>query len=57
MSYREGYAHGREEVRREVAELKGLVRELAQALDVFADADDSLEVADLIERARKAGAP
>lgn len=41
----------------EIARLKALVRELAAALDVFADADDSLEVADLIARARKAGTP
>jgi hypothetical protein len=41
----------------EIARLKALVRELAQALDVFADADDSLEVEDLIRRAREASKP
>ena len=53
--FREGYAKGREEVLRELAQLRGLVRELAGALDHWADSKDDLVLADLIARARKAG--
>jgi anti-sigma factor RsiW len=45
------------ECNRRLEALRALVRELAQALDIFADADDSLEVADLITRARAASPP
>lgn len=42
---------------KEIVMLKALVRELAGALDIFADACDDLAVEDLIKRAREAGAP
>ncbi len=46
-----------EKHRQEVAKLKALVRELLGALQVWADAKESLELDDLCARARSAGAP
>jgi hypothetical protein len=39
----------------EIVALRKLIAELVGALDVFADADDSAEMADLIRRGKEAG--
>jgi len=39
----------------EAADLRALVRELTQALDVWADACDDLDLEDLIRRGKEAG--
>jgi hypothetical protein len=41
----------------EIARLKALVRELTDELDAWADAKDSLRLADLVRRAREASKP
>lgn len=56
-TYREGYEHGRQETLREIAKLRGLVRELLRALQYWADSKESPELDDLCARAKKEGAP
>ncbi len=41
-------------LRQENADLRALVKELEQALNIWADAVDDSELTDLIERARRA---